>query len=287
MVKTCCNLLITSLNYFREGSLLSAHLAVGTPATCAKGIALKKSAQHRFPETLISCTCAAVLLAACGGCGDTGSPSSGAAANNNTALSTEADTARTRAEIGPTGTSTDINASSVQPLSTMVEAGVTTVATATTPTTTTDTLPASTTCGLPNFQQEMLRLINEARAASRSCGATPYQPAKPLAWNAKLFNAAAGHSTDMATNNYFSHTSRDGRTASQRVTAAGYVWRATGENIAAGQRTIQEVMQGWINSPGHCANIMNPAFTEVGVACALNSTSTYKQYWTMNLAAPR
>lgn len=132
-----------------------------------------------------------------------------------------------------------------------------------------------------------MRLINEARAASRSCGSTLYQPARALTWNSKLFNAAAGHSTDMAVNNYFSHTSKDGRTASQRVTAAGYSWRTTGENIAAGQRTIQDVMNGWMASPGHCANIMNPNFTEVGVACAQNSTSTYKQYWTMSLAAPR
>ncbi len=46
-------------------------------------------------------------------------------------------------------------------------------------------------------------------------------------------------------------------------------------------------MKSWIDSPGHCANIMNPNYTEVGVACAQNAMSTYKQYWTMNLAAPR
>ncbi|WP_194727320.1 CAP domain-containing protein [Noviherbaspirillum malthae] len=130
-------------------------------------------------------------------------------------------------------------------------------------------------------------MINEMRAGSRYCGSTLYQPAKALAWNSKLFAAAAGHSTDMATKNYFSHTGLDGRSPSQRVTAAGYNWRTTGENIAAGQKTIADVMKSWNDSPGHCANIMNPNFTEVAVSCVASSNSTYKQYWTMSLGAPR
>src|SRR5690606_34884089 len=89
-------------------------------------------------------------------------------------------------------------------------------------------LSAASTCGLPDFQAEVLRRINEMRAESRYCGATLNQPAGALQWNSKLFAAAAGHSADMATKNYFSHTSPDGRTASQRVAEAGYNWRSTG-----------------------------------------------------------
>lgn len=133
----------------------------------------------------------------------------------------------------------------------------------------------------------MMNRINEARASSRMCGTTQYPATGPVQWNSKLFDAAAGHSVDMATNNYFSHTGQDGSTFSQRISAAGYVWSTAGENIAAGQNTVEEVMNGWLQSAGHCANIMNGAFTEVAVACARNDASTYKQYWTMELAHPR
>lgn len=119
------------------------------------------------------------------------------------------------------------------------------------------------------------------------CGTTSYPAVGPLTWNTYLFNAAAGHATDMATNNYFSHTSQDGRTFSQRISAAGYNWSAVGENIAAGQTTAQQVMDGWLQSPGHCANIMNGSYTEIGVACAKNDASTYKTYWVMDLGKPR
>jgi len=132
-----------------------------------------------------------------------------------------------------------------------------------------------------------MRLVNEARASSRYCGSTAYPATAPLKWNDQLFNAAAGHSSDMASKNYFSHTSLDGRTFSQRITAAGYAWSTAGENIAAGQTGLQAVMNGWLQSPGHCANIMKSGFVDVAVSCVQNNASTYKLYWTMELAAPR
>jgi uncharacterized protein YkwD len=147
-------------------------------------------------------------------------------------------------------------------------------------------LDAGSTCNLANFQADMLRQINAARAAGRSCGATAFAPTTPLAWNNRLFAAAEGHSRDMATNNYFSHTSLDGRSASRRVTDAGYVWRATGENIAAGQRDVTTVMNGWLASDGHCRNIMNPSYQDVAVACVQQTGSAYGRYWTMTLAKP-
>lgn len=125
--------------------------------------------------------------------------------------------------------------------------------------------------------------VNQARATGRMCGTTFYNAAPPLAWNSKLFDAAAGHALDMANNNYFSHTGLDGRTFSQRMANAGYAWRAAGENIAAGQTTVAQVMDSWLQSPGHCANIMSGNFADIGVACAKNDASTYKQYWVMDL----
>lgn len=147
-------------------------------------------------------------------------------------------------------------------------------------------LASASTCNLSNFQTDVMALINQARATSRTCGNTTYPAAAPLAWNSKLYDASAGHSADMANNNYFSHTSLDGRTFSQRIVSAGYNWSRLGENIAAGQNSAASVMATWMASPGHCGNIMNGNFTEVGMACVVNNNSTYRTYWTMDLGRP-
>ena len=92
----------------------------------------------------------------------------------------------------------------------------------------------------------------------------------------------------MAAQNYFSHTSADGRTVANRIDATGYLWDALGENIAAGYPTVNAVIDGWMASDGHCANVMAPNFTEVGLACVPGtSSSAYNTYWTMDLARPR
>ncbi|WP_227869686.1 CAP domain-containing protein [Undibacterium parvum] len=147
-------------------------------------------------------------------------------------------------------------------------------------------LEAAKTCNLPNFQQELMTLINQARATSRLCGSTSYPAAPALVWNSKLFDAAAGHSADMANKNYFSHTSQDGRSFGQRLAAAGYTGSSIAENIAAGQATLASAMDGWIASEGHCRNIMSASYTEVGLACVSSSTASYRTYWTMDLGHP-
>jgi uncharacterized protein YkwD len=148
-------------------------------------------------------------------------------------------------------------------------------------------LDAGTSCQLPDFRNSLLQAINAARAVARSCGGTAMPAVAPLAWNDALFSAAARHSTDMAVNNYFSHTGLDGRTASQRIAAEGYAWSWVGENIAAGQTSVSTVMSGWLASAGHCANIMRAEYQDVGVSCVQRSGTTYGRYWTMTLARPR
>ena len=165
-------------------------------------------------------------------------------------------------------------------------APTTTTTTTTATTTTTSGLDPRLTCNLANFQQEILDRVNQARAAGRTCGSTSYAPVPALRWNGVLFNAAGAHSTDMAANNYFSHTSQDGRNPGQRITGAGYAWSAYGENIAAGQTSVQAVVDGWLASPGHCANIMKASYVDMATACVASSTSTYRTYWTMDLARP-
>jgi uncharacterized protein YkwD len=144
-------------------------------------------------------------------------------------------------------------------------------------------------CNLPNFGADLLKRINDVRAAGANCGSEGvFAPTGPLAWNAQLTRAADGHSQDMSAGNYFSHTSADGRTMSNRIDASGYRWSSIAENIAAGQPTVNSVMDGWIASDGHCANIMQPRLKDVGVSCVPGtSSSRYRTYWTMNLGATR
>jgi uncharacterized protein YkwD len=140
---------------------------------------------------------------------------------------------------------------------------------------------------LANFEAEALRLVNQYRAAGASCGARgSFAPAAALTWNARLGTAAYGHSRDMADNNYFSHDSLDGRSMVDRINATGYTWSTIGENIAAGYNNVQSVVSGWMASDGHCANLMNPRFTEVALACARNDASTYRLYWTQEFGRP-
>lgn len=137
------------------------------------------------------------------------------------------------------------------------------------------------------FAQRVFELINAARAQARTCGAAAYAAAPALTYNAALERAAQGHAADMAAKNYFSHTSQDGRTFAQRITNAGYVWSTIGENIAAGYSTPEAVVAGWLQSAGHCRNIMNPGFKEIGVGYAYGAASSYKHSWVQDFGAAR
>ena len=134
----------------------------------------------------------------------------------------------------------------------------------------------------------LLTAINAARAQARVCvnGQSPLPAVAPLGWNAQLAAAADRHSTDMAVHNLMDHTGSDGSSAAQRITQAGYVWSAWGENIAAGYPTAAAVVQGWLGSPGHCANIMSARFTDFGASCRSSAAATYGSYWTTDFGRP-
>ncbi|MDJ1134889.1 sigma-70 family RNA polymerase sigma factor [Streptomyces iconiensis] len=103
---------------------------------------------------------------------------------------------------------------------------------------------------------EVAALVNAERA-KKGCG--------PVRTNDKLDTAASGHSADMAARDFFDHTNPDGKGPGDRITAAGYRWSTYGENIAKGQNSPEEVMKGWMNSPGHRANILNCSYKEMGL----------------------
>lgn len=141
---------------------------------------------------------------------------------------------------------------------------------------------------LTDLQQELLDAHNLARSVSRVCepGGPTLPAVAPLEWNCVLAEAAFNHSEDMATVNFFSHNGSDGLDAADRVTNLGYSYTAVGENIAAGQITVNDVMAGWLSSSGHCVNIMRSNYTELGAALVESSTADYPTYWTADFGRP-
>ena len=144
-------------------------------------------------------------------------------------------------------------------------------------------ITSANSCGLVNFQTDMMRAVNAARAQARFCGSELKPAVASISWNETLFVAATAHSQDMAQRNYFAHTSPQGSTAGDRAQSVGYRFSNLGENIAAGQPSVDVVMAGWLASAGHCNNIMSASFSEVAVACVTTSRPVYPTYWTMML----
>jgi uncharacterized protein YkwD len=128
---------------------------------------------------------------------------------------------------------------------------------------------------LSNLLSQVVTLTNAERAKA-GCG--------PLTVDSRLTAAAQAHSDDMATHNYFNHTSQDGRTPFQRMAAAGYQFSIAAENIAAGQRTPADVMTGWMNSAAHRANILNCSLKQIGVGYGVGGS--YGMYWTQDFGTP-
>ena len=135
--------------------------------------------------------------------------------------------------------------------------------------------------------REVLRRVNDARARPRKCGRTKFDGAAPLQLSAMLSRAALAHAQDMARNSHFEHEGTDGSTPAERIARVGYRWKHVAENIAAGAPTAEAVVNGWLNSPGHCANIMGQAYREMGLAYALESKSDAGIYWAQEFGTQR
>jgi uncharacterized protein YkwD len=136
-------------------------------------------------------------------------------------------------------------------------------------------------------RQRVLELTNEARAHARRCGSKSFASVPPLRLASRLSSAAHEHSKDMAKHSELEHEGTDGSTPFQRITRGGYLWRTAGENIAAGATSAEEVMEGWLASPGHCENLMDPRFTETGISYVVDAKSKSGVYWTQVFATPR
>jgi len=146
-----------------------------------------------------------------------------------------------------------------------------------------------------------LNLINEVRSHARSCGSAGYFSAAPaLRWSEALYKAAYEHSTDMKKSNYFSHKGSNSlsdwtakvqhlKSASsfkERIENNGYIsWKKIAENIEGGSSTVDAAVSHWIDADRHCANLMNPLFTDVGMAHVGNRGSQISHFWTQTFAA--
>ncbi len=108
-------------------------------------------------------------------------------------------------------------------------------------------------------------------------------PVGPLVMEERLRAAARGHSADMARRGYFEHHTPEGAGPADRAVAAGYPSRFVGENIAAGQPDPERVVRAWIDSPGHCVNLMDGRYRTLGVGYVLDDASDrFRHYWTQN-----
>ena len=132
----------------------------------------------------------------------------------------------------------------------------------------------------------VLTLVNEARAAGRRCGWKRFDAAPPLARSEALDRAALAHAKDMAARSRMEHAGGDGSTPAQRATRAGYAWRRVGENVAAGQPTPERAVAEWLRSAQHCANLMDRAFTEMGIGFAVDAQSAAGIYWAQVFGTP-
>ena len=136
------------------------------------------------------------------------------------------------------------------------------------------------------IRKRALKLVNQARAKPRTCGKLSFGTARAVTLDARLDKAALAHSQDMAKHGHMTHRGSDGSSVAERARRAGYLWNKVGENVAAGEVNVEEVVRGWLQSPGHCVNIMNPDFTQMGLAYATNVMSEDGIYWTQVFATP-
>lgn len=131
----------------------------------------------------------------------------------------------------------------------------------------------------PSYPSEITALVDAINRQRSQAGLSS------LTINSTLNQAAQIHSDDMARNNFFEHTGSDGSNAGQRMQRVGYIWRAWAENLAAGYTDAQAIIDAWMQSPGHRANILYADVSEIGVGIARNPNSEYQIYWTVNFGA--
>ena len=140
--------------------------------------------------------------------------------------------------------------------------------------------PPSTTAVAPSvgpYADRILEILNAERTS---------RGLQPLAFESRLVDAAMAHTQHQASLGMIFHYAPDGTGPGERISATGYTFSTWGENVAAGQTSPESVMTAWMESPGHCKNILNPQFTEIGVAF-FETSDSYRTWWTQKFARPQ
>jgi uncharacterized protein YkwD len=140
------------------------------------------------------------------------------------------------------------------------------------------------------FEEEVLLLVNEFRSAPADCGAEgQFAAAGPLSVDPLLRCSSRLHSLDMFERGYFDHDNPDGVSPQARMAAAGFTGNRYGENIAQGQQTPEDVMEAWMDSDGHCSNIMLAGYTVIGIGYhpGAQTRGQPSNFWTQNFGTPR
>lgn len=216
--------------------------------------------------------------------------SSGTGGLTDTGPTTESPTASPTPSGSPTRTPTSTHTSSSTPQPSVTirpTATPTYTSTSAGPPPSSTPVPATATSGPCTVTQNngyegtVLELVNQERVDAGL---------SPLTSDSRLHSAARGHASDMACNDFFSHTGSDGSNVGDRVSAQGYSWTRVGENIYAGSGSYGSpgaAVQAWMDSPGHRANILNSDFTQIGVGYVYFADSTYRNYYVTVFATPR
>ena len=144
-------------------------------------------------------------------------------------------------------------------------------------------------CGLNDFYSVALKRLNAYRERGSSCGRSGnFPPTSPLRYNVKLMQSSELHAQDMATQNYFSHVSKDGRGLKDRIESTQYGWKLLSQNIAAQYPNVDSVVDAWMASESHCVNLMNQKFVDIGLSCvSAPQGATYSNYWAMDMGQPQ
>jgi uncharacterized protein YkwD len=130
--------------------------------------------------------------------------------------------------------------------------------------------------------EQVLNYVNKLRAQGHACGQSSFEPALPLRWEQRLEQTAQGHAAELAQGDQINHLAANGLTLRDRLRLNGYLAMRVGENLAAGQESLDEVLQTWSSSSKHCENLMQPAFKDVALVCA-SGPGKYGRYWVLNL----
>jgi uncharacterized protein YkwD len=120
--------------------------------------------------------------------------------------------------------------------------------------------------GDDTFKAEMLKMVNQIRSEGCHCGNRYMPPAPTLQWSTKLEKAAKSHAKDMNSNKFIGHRGSNGSKISDRIFANEYRWKAVGENVSWGARTVESAVLGWKDSKSHCITLMSAGYKEMGAA---------------------